>query len=108
MAGSYYRGDGLGYNVSLLLQTNGDYSAEWHGCLGKYGEAAGKWSLAGNRIVLTPSKEEGMMKGHLRSLVVLRFHGDWILVPTDRRESEVYDKWGVSRYSCFQKAERTK
>jgi hypothetical protein len=36
VAGSYYCGDGLGYNISLALETNGNYSAEWDGCLDKY------------------------------------------------------------------------
>lgn len=107
VAGSYYRGDGLGYNVSLTLEANGNYSAEWHGCLGKYGEASGKWSLADARITFTPSKEEDMMKGHLKSLDVLKFQGDWILVPTEKHEREFYDKMGVSRFSCFQKKFRS-
>ena len=106
VAGTYYRGDGLGYNVSLTLKENGKYTAEWHGCLGKYGDGSGKWSVTNKRITFTPSKEEGMMKGHLQSLDVLKFKGDWILVPIDKRDREFYDKWGVSRLSCFQKREK--
>ena len=108
VAGTYYRGDGLGYNVSLTLKENGKYNAEWHGCLGKYGEASGKWTVAGNRITFTPAKEEGMMKGYLQSLDVLRFKGDSILVPTDSRDREFYNGSGVSRFSCFQKASNIK
>ncbi|MBI2437640.1 MAG: hypothetical protein HYV36_02345 [Lentisphaerae bacterium] len=104
IAGSYYRGDGTGYNIYLILKADGKYTAEWHGCLGKYGEASGKWSLNDKSITLKPSKEDGMMKGHLKTLHVLKLKGQWIFVPADDRE--FYDKWGVSRYSCFQKQDK--
>ncbi len=100
LAGRYYCGDGLGYNVSLVLKDGGDYTAQWNGCLGKYGEAAGKWKLVETRIVLTPSDEKDMMKGHLKTRDVLKFKGDWIFVRADDRA--FYDKHGVTRYSCFQ------
>ena len=102
VAGRYYCGDGLGYNVTLTLKTNGSYSAEWHGCLGKYGDAAGAWKLSNKRIVLAPSKESEIMKGHLKKLDVLKFKGDWIFVRAGDRD--LYDKYGIHRYSCFQKS----
>jgi hypothetical protein len=108
VAGNYYRGDGLGYNISLTLKENGKYTAEWHGCLGKYGEASGTWSLTDKRITFTPTKEENLMQGYLRSLDVLKFKGDWIFVPTEKGDRESYDKSGVSRSSCFQKKEKIK
>jgi hypothetical protein len=43
------------------------------------------------------------MKEHLRSLEVLKFKNDWVFVPTDPKHRALYDKWGISRYSCFQK-----
>jgi hypothetical protein len=101
VAGSYYCGDGLGYNVTLSLKENGEYSAEWHGCVGKYGDALGSWKLTDKRIVLTPKEEKDMMKGHLKTLDVLKYKGSWILVRADNRD--FYDKHGVSSYSCFQK-----
>jgi hypothetical protein len=102
LAGHYYRGDGTGYNVHLTLGSDGAYSAEWQGCLGIYGEAAGDWKLADELVVFTPSKEIDMMRRHLRALEVMKFQGNWILVPTDKSDREFYDKWGVSTYSCFQ------
>jgi len=104
VAGNYYRGDGTGYNIYLTLKENGKYTAEWHGCLGKYGEASGQWTLAGKSITFKASKEKDMMKGHLKSLDVLKFRGQWIFVPSDDRQ--FYDKYGVSRYSCYQKTEK--
>lgn len=106
LAGEYYRGDGTGFNITLHLKPDGKYEAEWHGCLGKYGEASGTWSRNGSRVTFTASEEKDMMKGHLRSLDVAEFGGDWILVPTDERDREFYDRYGVSRYSCFQRTEK--
>jgi hypothetical protein len=104
VAGSYYCGDGLGYNVTLTLKDNGTYSGEWQGCLGKYGEASGTWTLSDKRIVLTPTNEEGNMKGHLRTLDVMKYKGGWIFARADDRD--FYDKRGVSRSSCFQKRDQ--
>jgi len=101
VAGTFYCGDGLGYNITLFLKTNGAYYAEWNGCLGNYGVAAGSWRLTDKRIALTPNQETDSMKGHLKTLDVLRFRGDWIFVRPESRE--FYDKNGVTRYSCFQK-----
>src|SRR5262249_7592960 len=72
VAGSYYRGDGTGYNIYLTLDADGKYKAEWRGCLGKYGEASGQWTLKDKQITFKPSKEQDMMKGHLKSLDVLK------------------------------------
>ena len=104
VAGDYYRGDGTGYNIYLVLKEDGKYTAEWHGCLGTYGEAAGQWTVKDKRIAFKPSEEKDMMKGHLKNLDVLKFKGKWIFVPADDRE--FYDKWGVTRFSCFQKQEK--
>ena len=103
VGGSYYCGDGKGYNVTLKLEESGSYSAEWRGCLGKYGEASGIWKLSGKQIVLTSKKETEMMQGHLKTLDILKYKDDWIFVRSDGRD--FYDKYGVSRYSCFQKVE---
>ena len=101
IAGSYYCGDGLGYNVTLALKEDGCYLADWEGCLGRYGDASGCWKLLDKRIVLTPKKERDIMKGHLKTLDVLKHQGGWILVRSENRD--FYDKRGVTRFSCFQK-----
>jgi len=44
------------------------------------------------------------MKGHLKTLDILKFKGAWVFVPADDRD--FYGKWGVTRYSCFQKQEK--
>jgi hypothetical protein len=105
-AGSYYRGDGTGYNINLDLRPDGSYDARWRGCLGVYGTARGQWSVDGERIVLSPKKETEMMTGHLKRLDLARHDGRLILLPSDDRE--FYDKHGASRYSCFQRTEAIK
>jgi len=102
LAGHYYCGDGTGYNVDLTLGPDGAYTAEWQGCLGTYGQAAGTWKLVDGLVAFTPSKETDMMRSHLRGLEVLKFQGHWILLSTNKSRREFYDKWGVSAYSCFQ------
>ena len=105
VAGRYYRGDGTGYNVTLVLKEDGTYSGVWTGCLGRYGDASGSWKLSDNRIVLTPKEESGMMKGHLKTLDVLKYNDGWIFVPPDDRT--FYDKYGATPpYWCFKKTDR--
>ena len=104
VAGSYYCGDGKGYNVTLTLKSDDTYFGEWHGCLGNYGEASGTWKLSDKQIVLTPKKEKNMMEGHLKTLDVMKYKDGWIFVRADDRD--FYDKHGVSRYSCFQRREQ--
>ena len=77
------RGDGLGYNVSLTLGKDGRYFARWMGCLGEYGRAEGTWSDLDSGIELTPSREEGMMRGHLKRLERVTLRGDTRLIPPE-------------------------
>ena len=44
--------------------------------------------------------------GGTKSLEALKFKGGWIFVPTDKEDRGFYDKYGVSRYSCFQRVEK--
>ncbi|PYJ84112.1 MAG: hypothetical protein DME22_13915 [Verrucomicrobia bacterium] len=100
---SYFRGKGLAYNLHLTLEAGGKYKARWHSCLYKPGEASGTWSLADKRITFTPPIEGEMLQGRVEKLDVLKSKGEWILVPTDERDRQFYEKEGVTRFSCFQK-----
>lgn len=40
-AGTYYQGDGLGMNVSMVLAPQEGVAARWNGCLGRYGSNHG-------------------------------------------------------------------
>ena len=102
LAGSYYRGDKLGYNVYLQLDASGAYSARWEGCLGIYGTARGRWNLRDELITFQPLVETDMMKKHLRQLHVIRqpLFG-YVLVP-DLQDS-YYRRHGPDEYSAFHK-----
>ena len=101
LAGSYYCGDGLGYNVTINFDDAGTYTASWHGCLGEYGTAKGTWAVAGKLITLKPIAETGMMKGHLRQLNIVRKKGGFVFVPD--LKDDYYRKYGADDYSAFHK-----
>ncbi|MFL6234851.1 MAG: hypothetical protein ACJ76N_17085 [Thermoanaerobaculia bacterium] len=60
IAGSYYRGDGLGLNQSLTILPGGSYGFLWRGCLGTYASSSGQATLRDGELVLTayPQNEE--------------------------------------------------
>jgi hypothetical protein len=51
-AGKYYRGDGLGVNVSVSLAPKGGFTFTWTGCLGRYDANYGRISARGDRVTL--------------------------------------------------------
>ena len=101
LVGSYYRGDGTGYNVYVRLERSGSYTARWEGCLGTYGTARGAWSLRGSRITFRPTKETDMMKKHLRVLHIVTQNGGFALVPD--LSDNYYRKYGADEYAAFHK-----
>jgi len=115
IAGAYYRGNGLSYNLELMLGPGGEYTAKWDSCLYKPGKASGTWKLSDRRIVFAPAMEGEMLRGRLESLDVLKFEGEWILVPVADAGEEgnagrkfhdtLYEKEGVTPLSCFQRIE---
>ena len=104
VAGAYYTGDGLGYNLRLELNTNGQFNCTWHGCLGVYGTSTGTWTVAANRITLKATQETDMLKDKpIRDLDILEYSNQYILVKSD--ENKFFLKYGPSRSSCFQRRE---
>jgi hypothetical protein len=103
-AGTYYSGDGLGVNITLALMADGSYTAEWRGCGGPYGQAAGKWRVADKTLVLTPHKETDMMKRFTKTLDVMERDGRVIFVEPKMRE--FFKKYGINRASCFQRTDQ--
>jgi hypothetical protein len=102
LAGSYYRGDKLGYNIYLQLDPSGAYRARWEGCLGLYGTARGTWSFREELIIFHPVEETAMMKKHLRQLHVVRQPlGGYVFVP-DLQDS-YYRQYGPDEYAAFHK-----
>jgi len=101
--GGYYRGDGTGYNVTLILNPDRSYSAIWRGCLGKYGTSSGEWSLEDGRVLLRPTEEAGMLQGHLRQLLVGYKSGVLFLIPYPIED--YFQRYGPDRYSAFSRTE---
>jgi hypothetical protein len=56
VVGSYYYGDGLGINCSLVVEQEGRFSFIWRGCLGVYGKNEGGAKLVNNHLILTPEQ----------------------------------------------------
>ena len=99
------RGDGLGYNVSLILGKNGQYIARWVGCLGEYGRSEGAWREVNGGIELDASREDGMMRGHLRRLERIELGGEVRLVaPEDIDDAkQLGDSERLSSVFAFRK-----
>ncbi len=54
LPGTYYLGDGLGFNLTLKLDSKHRFKFRWTGCLGEYDRNGGSWSLQGDVVVLRP------------------------------------------------------
>lgn len=55
LQGTYYFGDGLGVNCSLVL-TKDNFTFRWTGCMGEYDKNAGPARMEGNLLVLSPKR----------------------------------------------------
>jgi hypothetical protein len=69
----------------ITLLTNGNYLARWDGDIGSNGASSGTWELVGTEVRLSPKKEEGMISGHFRVLLLRDFKGRQALL---RKEDE--------------------
>jgi len=84
-AGSYYKGDGLGENVSLLLSPTNGYLFEWHGCMGLYDRNYGNIKLQKNRLQLSftfPNTRQGF-QGIAEEFVPVSWGNRTYLIPSD-------------------------
>lgn len=101
LSGTYYRGDGTGYNVTITLNPSGKYTAKWEGCLGTYGTAEGSWSDEGEWLKLTPTFETDMMRGHLSWLRIVERDPSPVFVPKEDLTSEYYSEYGPDGFMGF-------
>lgn len=77
LVGAYYQGDGLGYNLRLSLQPNGEFSCSWTGCLGDYGSTKGIWGRSGDTVVVSAAKSDGMfLDSPLTNMRIVRLDGE--------------------------------
>jgi hypothetical protein len=76
------------YVLTVTLLSNGNYLARWDADIGSNGSASGSWKLVGAEVHLTPKKEEDMMTGYLRVLLLREFKGRKALLRKEDEDSE--------------------
>jgi hypothetical protein len=84
LAGTYFRGRGLGFNNTLEIAKDGTFHFRWTGCLGTYAESTGTVSRQGNELVL-----EAVVRGRreVSRYVAIRWGGRQYLVSADELKS---------------------
>lgn len=102
LPGQYYSGDGLGYNVTVTLNSDGTYISDWQGCLGTYGSASGTWHLSDDQLVFYADTEHDLLIGYLRKATTIRHHGKLGFV----REEDLSDQQ-IDEYAVFFKLDPT-
>jgi hypothetical protein len=102
--GDYHVGDGLGYNLHLVLKEEGTFECTWRGCLGVYGTASGRWSIEATGLKLATRKADGMLeKKPLDELLIVAFRDHYILLQNQDRDW--FDERGPNTFCCFHKKE---
>ncbi len=89
----------------LRLNPNGSYYASESGQCGmQYGDAAGRWSATKTTLTLTSSRENGTIRGRLRTLDIVDLGERLIFLrPIDRA---LFKQSGIKRVSCFQREDQ--
>jgi hypothetical protein len=104
LIGDYRLGDGLGYNLHLVLKTDGRFACTWRGCLGVYGSATGTWAIQAAGIKLSSQMREGKLKElALDRLRVISFSGHYLLLREEDRDW--FKEHGPDRFLCFHREE---
>jgi hypothetical protein len=85
IAGSYYRGDGLGVNQSLVIAPGGTYGFSWRGCVGTYASSTGQATLRDGELVLTAStRNKESREAAEESYLPVRWGGRLYLIEKDQ------------------------
>jgi hypothetical protein len=100
LVGDYSLGDGLGYNLNLVLKEGGNFECTWTGCLGVYGTARGQWAMQEDGLKLSPQMSEGILKDQpLDRLRLLSFQQNYLLV--QQRDFDWFKQHGPDTRCCF-------
>ena len=93
VAGSYYYGDGLGMNFSLVVKPEGRFSFIWRGCLGVYGKNEGGAKVVNDHLILTPEQpnESRGIRRIPTDLVPVRWGERFYLVPKEAGKGFCYE-----------------
>ena len=107
LVGEYRVGDGLGYNLHLVLKEGAAFECTWTGCLGVYGTASGVWSIKDSELELIPHDANGMLEERpLDRMRIVSFHGHYLLLQNE--DHEWFAKHGPDTFCCFHKPEARK
>jgi hypothetical protein len=102
LAGRYYAGDGLGYNLDLVLAKGGKFECTWRGCLGVYGKTSGDWALDERGLTFSPVKGEGNFAARALGRVrIVAFRDRYLLL--QERDRGRFEKVGPMGWYCFHK-----
>lgn len=74
-AAGVYRGSSGIETRTVTLLANGRYLARWDGDVGSNGSSTGTWELVNSEVRLSPKKEDGMIAGYFRVLLLREFQG---------------------------------
>jgi len=104
LAGDYYSGDGLGWNLSLTLEADGVFRCNWHGCVvGSDMSLVGDWDLEGDTITFTPlsDADEAFLRRYFedKTARTATVEGNTVLIFAD--QEDFFAKYGPSTGSCF-------
>jgi hypothetical protein len=100
LIGEYYVGDGLGYNLYLVLKDGGKFECTWRGCLGAYGTASGKWVIRESGLTITTQKADGILQDRqLDRLRIFSFQKNYLLL--QERDLDWFKKHGPDTHCCF-------
>jgi hypothetical protein len=104
-AGTYYQGDGLGCKIHLTLAADGSFTGTWDGCLGRYGDSNGNWSVSGKTLTLSPHRETDMMKNYARTFDIVKIDKGFVFVAEkDRNHFKQYGD--ATTYWCFHRIDQ--
>jgi hypothetical protein len=93
VAGSYYYGDGLGMNFSLVVKPEGRFSFIWRGCLGVYDKNEGGARVVNDHLILTP-EQPNESRGNRRiptDLVLVHWGERLYLIPKEAAKGFCYE-----------------
>jgi hypothetical protein len=84
-AGEYYKGDGMGENVSLRLAAKAGFVFEWHGCMGLYDRNYGSVTFQNSKIRLSftfPNERRGF-RGLATEFIPISWGSRTYLIPPE-------------------------
>ncbi|WP_076536901.1 hypothetical protein [Shewanella sp. UCD-KL21] len=103
LVGIYTNDDGFGNRIDIVLNEDGRYESKLNGAIGMEGFSYGEWEHTAkpNSILFSPIKEQGFLKGKLKTLLVISDSNNISLIPAKKlkRHSKLMADYGQSNYT---------